>query len=166
MRSRIAHAPAPERVDGRKLATVAIKPRGMCTTPLRLILMFVDEKKCITKIDVNMKETDLTVIQNAAIDELSANGSELLSYLTSQEVVDVFTMIYLTNDQLSGHGIDFVGNLSIVASTQRIAIIFLGHHSFYKHVGPLCEYDDIEVDMHVINMVMDAALERWSDQNE
>ena len=113
-----------------------------------------------------MKETDLTVIQNAAIDELSANGSELMEYLTSQEIVDVFTMIYLTNDQLSGHGIDFVGNMSIVASTQRIAIIFLGHHSFYKHVGPLCEYDDIEVDMHVINMVMDAALERWSDQNE
>lgn len=113
-----------------------------------------------------MKETDLTVIQNAAIDELSANGSELMEYLTSQEIVDVFTMIYLTNDQLSGHGIDFVGNLSIVASTQRIAIIFMGHHSFYKHVGPLCEYDDIEVDMHVINMVMDAALERWRDQNE
>ena len=128
--------------------------------------MFVDEKKCITKIDVNMKETDLTVIQNAAIDELSANGSELMDYLTSQEIVEVFTMIYLTNDQLSGHGIDFVGSLSIIASTQRIAIIFLGHHSFYKHVGPLCEYDDIEVDMHVINMVMDAALERWRDQND
>ena len=166
MRSRIAHAPAPAGVNGLSVATVAIKPRGVYTNPLRLILMFVDENKCITKIDVNMKETDLTVIQNAAIDELSANGSELLDYLTSQEVVDVFVMIYLTNDQTSGHGIDFVGNLSIVASTQRIAIIFLGHHSFYKHVGPLCEYDDIEVDMHVINMVMDAALERWCDQNE
>ena len=166
MRSRIAHAPTPERVHRRKLATVATKPKGLSTNPLRLILMFVDENKCITKIDVNMKETDLTVIQNAAIDELSANGSELMDYLTSQEIVDVFTMIYLTNDQLSGHGIDFVGNLSIVASTQRIAIIFLGHHSFYKHVGPLCEYDDIEIDMHVINMVMDAALERWRDQNE
>lgn len=128
--------------------------------------MIVDEIKCITKIDVNMKETDLTVIQNAAIDELSANGSELMEYLTSQEIVDVFTMIYLTNDQLSGHGIDFIGNLSIVASTQRIAIIFMGHHSFYKHVGPLCEYDGIEVDMHVINMVIDAALERWKDQND
>lgn len=147
------------------MATVATKPRGMFTYPLRLILTIVDENKYITKIDVNMKETDLTVIQNAAIDELSANGSELLDYLTSQEVVNVFVMIYLTNDQTSGHGIDFVGNLSIVASTQRIAIIFLGHHSFYKYVGPLCEYDDIEVDMHVINMVMDAALERWSEQN-
>lgn len=113
-----------------------------------------------------MKETDLTVIQNAAIDELSANGSELLDYLTSQEVVDVFVMIYLTNDQTSGHGIDFVGNLSIIASTQRIAIIFLGHHSFYKHVGPLCEYDNIGEDMHVINTVMDAALARWEEQND
>lgn len=113
-----------------------------------------------------MKETDLTVIQNAAIDELSANGSELLDYLTSQEVVDVFTLIYLTNDKTCGYGIDFVGNLSIIASTQRIAIIFLGHHSFYKHVSPLCEYDDLEIDMHVINIVMDAALERWREQNE
>ena len=166
MRSRIAHAPAPAGVGVRKMATVATKPKGMGINPLRLILMSVDENKCITKIDVNMKVTDLTVIQNAAIDELSANGSELLDYLTSQEIADLFTMIYLTNDQTCGHGIDYTGNLSIVTSTQRIAIIFLGHHSFYKHEGPLCEYDDIEEDMHVINMVMDAALERWREQNE
>lgn len=145
---------------------MAIKPRGVSTNPLRLILMSVDENKCITKIDVNMKETDLTVIQNAAVDELSANGSELLNYLTSQEIVDLFTMIYLTNDQTSGHGVDYIGNLSIIASTQRIAIIFLGHHSFYKHPEPLCDYNDVEEDMHVINMVMDAAVERWSEQNE
>lgn len=128
--------------------------------------MIVDENKCITKIDVNMKETDLTVIQNAAIDELTANGSELLDYLTSQEVVDVFTLIYLTNDKTCGYGIDFVRNLSIKASTQRIAIKFLGHHGFYQHVGSLCEYDDIEIDMHVINIVMDAALEQWREPNE
>ena len=112
-----------------------------------------------------MKETNLTVIQNAAIDELTANGSALFDYLTQQEVVDMFVMIYLTNDQLCGHGFDYVGNLSIVTSRQRVAIIFLGHHSFYKHNGAICDYEDIGEDMHEINMVMDAALYRWQEQN-
>lgn len=112
-----------------------------------------------------MKETNLTTIQNAAIDELTANGSALFDYLTQQEVVDVFVMIYLTNDQLCGHGMDYVGNLSIVTSRQRIAIIFLGHHSFYKHDGAICQYDNLEEDMHEINIVMDAALARWEEQN-
>ena len=112
-----------------------------------------------------MKETDLTVIQNAAIDELTANGSALFDYLTQQEVVDLFVIIYLTNDQLCGHGVDYVGNLSIITSKQRVAIIFLGHHSFYNHRTPICCYDDLGEDMHEINIVMDAALARWEEQN-
>lgn len=55
MRSRIAHAPAPERVNRRKLATVATKPKGLSTTPLRLILMFVDDFSNLNK--MNMNET-------------------------------------------------------------------------------------------------------------
>lgn len=42
MRSRIAHAPAPAGVGGLSVATVATKPRGMVTYPLRLILTIVE----------------------------------------------------------------------------------------------------------------------------
>lgn len=111
-----------------------------------------------------MKVTDLNQIQAAAAAYIEENGSELLSYLTLEETVDVFVMIYITNDQQCGHGMDFIGNLSIIASRQRIAIIFLGHHSFYKFEAPMCAYNDIDEDMHVIGMVIDAALERWEDQ--
>lgn len=110
-----------------------------------------------------MKVTDLNEIKAAATAELNEHGSELLDYLTLDEAANAMTMIYVTNDQMSGHGQDYLGNLSIVSSPKRIAIIFLGHHSYYKHDGNLCEYDDIAEDMAVIRTCLDAALLRWQE---
>lgn len=114
--------------------------------------------------ETDMKVTDLNQIQAVAAAYIEENGSELLSYLTLEETTNVFVMIYATNDQQCGHGMDFIGNLSIIASRQRIAIIFLGHHSFYKIDSALCAYEDIEDDMGTIGICIDAALERWRDQ--
>lgn len=109
------------------------------------------------------KVTDLNEIKATAVAELNENGSELLEYLTLDEAADAMTMIYVTNDQMSGHGQDYLGNLSIVSSPQRIAIIFLGHHSYYKYDGNICGYFDIEEDMAVIRTCLDAALLRWQE---
>lgn len=112
-----------------------------------------------------MKVTDLNEIKAAAAEELAQHGSELLDYLTIEEAAETLTMIYVTNDQMQGFGQDHLGSLSIISSPTRIAVIFLGHHSYYKHDGNICDYEDIEIDMHEINLVLDAALDRWEEQN-
>lgn len=110
-----------------------------------------------------MKVTDLNEIKTAATAELNEHGSELLEYLTLDEAANAMTIIYVTNDQMSGHGQDYLGNLSIVSSPTRIAIIFLGHHSYYKTDGNMCDYHDIAEDMAVIRCAIDAALLRWQE---
>lgn len=111
-----------------------------------------------------MKVTDLNLIKAAAMAELAESGSELLEYLTMDESANAMTMIYLTNDLNSGHAQDYLGNLSIVSSPTRIAVIFLGHHSYYKQEGNICEYESLADDMQVIRCTIDAALLRWQEQ--
>lgn len=111
-----------------------------------------------------MKVTDWNEIRTAAAKELNDNGSEILEYLNIDEAADCLSMIYLTNDRMAGFAQDYLGNLSVISSPTRIAIIFLGHHSYYKHDVNICEYEDIEDDMREINMVLNAALLRWNDQ--
>lgn len=110
------------------------------------------------------KLNDLNEIRAAATEELAQFGSELLEYLTISEAANTLTMIYVTNDQMQGFGQDHLGSLSIISSPTRIAVIFLGHHSYYKHDGNICDYEDVQIDMHEINMVINAALLRWLDQ--
>lgn len=112
-----------------------------------------------------MKATDLNEIRAVAAEELAQHGGRILDYLTVGESTDLLTMIYVTNDRAAGYGVDFLGNLSVISSPTRIAIIFLGHHSFYKHDGSICLYADLEEDIHEINIVLDAALDRWEEQN-
>lgn len=112
-----------------------------------------------------MKATDLNEIRAVVAEELANQGGKILDYLTLGESTDLLTMIYVTNDRTAGYGVDYVGNLSVISSPTRIAIIFLGHHSFYKHDGSICLYADLEEDIHEINIVLDAALDRWEEQN-
>lgn len=112
-----------------------------------------------------MKVRDLNEIAAEASRVLSQAEYKIDDYLSHDESVELVTMIYITNDSTAGHGIDYVGNISVVASTQRIAIIFLGHHSFYKHDGAICEYEDLTEDVEEILMCLDAALSRWEEQN-
>ena len=110
-----------------------------------------------------MKVTDLNEIKAAAAEELAQFGSEILEYLQLDEAANCFTTIYVTNNTASGVGQDFLGNLSIVSSPTRIAVIFLGHHSYYKHDGQICDYNDLADDMHEINLCINAALLRWQE---
>lgn len=112
-----------------------------------------------------MKATDLNEIRAVAAEELAKQGGKILDYLTIGESTDLLTMIYVTNDRAAGYTVDYLGNLSVTTSPTRIAIIFLGHHSFYKHDGSICLYADLEEDIHEINIVLDAALDRWEEQN-
>lgn len=111
-----------------------------------------------------MKATDLNEIRAVAAEELAQHGGRILDYLNIGESTDLLTMIYLTNDRAAGYCVDFLGNLSVISSPTRIAVIFLSHHSFYKHDGSICLYNDLEDDMHEINLVLDAALDRWEEQ--
>ena len=111
-----------------------------------------------------MKETNLNEIKAAASDALATIGSELLDFLTIEEAINCLVMIYLTNDICAGFGQDYENNPSIVSSRHRIAIIYQGHHSFYKCDFPICEYEDLVDDMDSIITVLDAALARWQVQ--
>lgn len=110
------------------------------------------------------KITDLNEIRAEVISQLAECGGEVLDFLTLEEAANCITMIYLTNDVCAGFGQDYANNPSIVSSQQRIAIIYQGHHSFYKSDLPLCEYTDLVEDIESIRITLDAALARWSVQ--
>lgn len=111
------------------------------------------------------KVTDFNEVKAAVAQNLAEMGSSILDFLTLSEAVTCLTLIYLTNDLLTGFGQDFVNNPSIISSPHRIAIIYQGHHSFYKSEEPICEYEDLDEDIDSIRVVLDAAIARWEEQN-
>ena len=108
------------------------------------------------------KVTDLNTIRGFAIQCLEDSGSELLDFLTMDDAANCLTMIYVTNDITTGFAQDYENNVSIVSSPTRVAVIYQGHHSFYKQQGNICQYEAIEDDMEAIRVTIDAALARWS----
>lgn len=112
------------------------------------------------------KLTDLNEIRAFAAETIDDNGSELLEFLTREEAIDCFTMIYVTNDRTTGFAQDYANNISVLSSPSRIGIIWQGHHSYYKVGGQICLYNAIEDDMNEIRIVMDAALMRWEEQSD
>ena len=113
-----------------------------------------------------MKLTDLNLIRDFARQELEENGSELLEFLTMEDASNCLTMIYVTNNITTGFVQDYENNISVLSSPTRIAIIYQGHHSFYKVADGICDYNAIEDDMHAIRMAIDAALMRWEELND
>lgn len=111
------------------------------------------------------KVTDLNEIRSFAAQTIADFGTELLEFLSLDDAVNCFTLIYVTNDITTGFAQDFTGNISVISSPYRISIIFQGHHSFYKHDGQICDYNAIEEDMNEIRICMDAALTRWEANN-
>lgn len=112
------------------------------------------------------KVTDLNEIRAFAAETIADFGSELLEFLTRDEAINCFTMIYVTNDQTTGFAQDYTDNISVLSSPTRIGIIWQGHHSYYKVGGRICLYDAIEDDMNEIRIAVDAALMRWEAQND
>lgn len=112
-----------------------------------------------------MKVTDYNVVNAAATKVLDRHTCLILDYLTMVEAAQCMTMIYLCSDLMDAITMDYTGNISVIASPNRIAILYLKHQSFYKGDTPICLYEDLSDDMENIALRMDAALERWEEQN-
>ena len=112
-----------------------------------------------------MKVTDYNVVLAAATKVLDRHTCLILDYLTMDEAAQCMTMIYLCSDLMDALTMDYAGNISVIASPYRIAILYLKHQSFYKGDTPICQYIDLADDMNEIVLRLDAALERWQEQN-
>lgn len=108
------------------------------------------------------KITNLNTIHDFAMQCLDDSGSELLDFLTIEDAANCLTMVYITNDLTTGFAQDYENNVSIISTPTRVAVIYQGHHSFYKQQGNICQYNAIEEDMEAIRVTIDAALARWS----
>ena len=111
-----------------------------------------------------MKVTDYNVVLTAATNKLNEDAWLILDYLTIDEAAQCMTMIYLCSDLMDGLTMDYTGNITVIASPYRIAILYLKHQSFYKGDTPICLYEDLEKDLNEIALRLDAALERWQEQ--
>lgn len=112
------------------------------------------------------KILNLTQVNEAAWDMLDGNDMLILDFLTREQAAKLLTALYETNDVASGYAVDYENNISVIASQTRISIIYQGHHSYYKHDGPICEYENLEDDLREILFVLTTALDRWTYQNE
>ena len=108
--------------------------------------------------------TDYNAVVTAAETRLKQGDCLILDYLTIDEAAQCMTMIYLCTDVMDAITMDWTGNISVIASPYRIAILYLKHQSFYKGDTPICQYEDITDDMNEIVLRMDAALERWQEE--
>lgn len=113
---------------------------------------------------LKMKVTDYNVVLTAATTKLEQDACLILDYLTIDEAAQCMTMIYLCSDMMEALTMDFTGNISVIASPYRIAILYLKHQSFYKGDTPICLYENLTEDIDEIALRMDAALERWQEQ--
>ena len=111
-----------------------------------------------------MKETEMNIVEATATAVLETRGGAILDYLTIDEAAQCMTMIYLCSDFMDAITMDYTGNISVIASPYRIAILYLKHQSFYKGDTPICQYVDLADDMNEIVLRLDAALERWQEQ--
>lgn len=107
-----------------------------------------------------MKVTDYNVVYTAAADEIADNGSKLTDYIDVDTAALVLMNMYNMADTVSGFGQDIDGNISVISNNRRISVIANGVASGYKHSAVMCLYDDIEVDMNVLSMCLDFAIER------
>lgn len=112
-----------------------------------------------------MKVTDYNVVLTAATNKLEKDTCLILDYLTMDEAAQCMTTIYLCSDLMNVITMGYTGNISVIASPYRIAILYLKHQSFYKGDTPICLYEDLAEDLDEIALRMDAALERWQEQN-
>jgi hypothetical protein len=112
-----------------------------------------------------MKCTDYNVVLAVAIKKLEQGDCLILDYLTIEEAAQCMTMIYLCSDLMDAITMDYTGNISVIASPYRIAVLYLKHQSFYKGDTPICQYVDLADDINEIVLRLDGALERWEEQN-
>lgn len=111
-----------------------------------------------------MKVTDYNVVLTAATNKLEKDTCLILDYLTIDEAAQCMTMIYLCSDLMDAITMDYLGNISVIASPYGIAILYQKDLAFYKEDTPICLYNDLEEDIKEIALRLETALERWEEQ--
>ena len=100
------------------------------------------------------------MIKIEARTQLDADDWAILNYVSNEVAAIMVTNIYTMADLVSGFGQDIPRTISVISNNSRISVIADGAASYYKHDGAICEYDDLEADIHEILIVMEAAIQR------
>lgn len=107
-----------------------------------------------------MKVSDLNQILTEATSQLTDEEWSILEYVDLSTAAIMVLNIYLTNDILNGFGQSVDETFTVISSTYRIATISNGHSSFYKSDYPICEYEELDVDIHEILFFIQTAIDR------
>ena len=107
-----------------------------------------------------MKVSDLNQILTEATTQLTDNEWSILNYVDVSTAAIMVLNIYLTNDILNGFGQDVGGAISVISSTYRISTIVNGHSSYYKSGLPICDYEELEGDIHEILFCIQTSIDR------
>lgn len=107
-----------------------------------------------------MKVSDLNQILTEATSQLTEKEWSILEYVDLRTAAIMVLNIYLTNDILNGFGQDVGGAISVISSTYRIATIANRHHSYYKSELAICDYEELDVDIHEILFCIQTSIDR------
>lgn len=107
-----------------------------------------------------MKVNDLNQILTEATSQLTESEWSILEYVDLRTAAIMVLNIYLTNDILNGFGQDVGGAISVISSRYRIATIANRHHSYYKSEIPICDYEELDVDIHDILFCIQISIDR------
>ena len=119
------------------------------------------------------KITDLTIIENCVVASIAANCPDLVNYIGAREAVWCVMGIYLLNDKTKGYGQDFRPSenldmpgaperVSVISFRNGISVIIDDHSSRYQDNVDLCGYEDLDEDIHAIEMYIQTAIDRIS----
>ena len=107
-----------------------------------------------------MKVNDYNAVRTEAQEQLDADEWAILNYVSNEVAAIMVANIYTMADLVSGFGQDIPRTISVISNNSRISVIADGAASYYKHDGAICEYNDLEADIHEILIVMEAAIQR------
>lgn len=117
------------------------------------------------------KVTDLEVLKNAVISQLAMLDCYLIDLIGQDCAVWCVMGIYLFNDETFGYGQGFkpkepsevfgyVDKVSVISYRNGVSVIIGNVASKYQDNVDLCDYEDLEEDIHAIIMYVDTAIER------
>jgi len=110
-----------------------------------------------------MKVSDLNQILTEATSQLMEQEWSILEYVDLSTAAIMVMNIYMMNDILNGFGQDVGGAISVISSTYRIATIANRHHSFYRCDLPICDYEELDVDIHEILLCIQTSIDRMEN---
>lgn len=107
-----------------------------------------------------MKETDYNVVRTEALAVIQTDEWQITNYVDDEVASVIVANIYWMADLVSGFGQDIPNIISVISNNSRISVIADGAASFYKHDGNICEYQNLQNDIHEIMIVLETAIQR------